>query len=113
MVVKSTKIENPIRDFFRTLGLFFLDVNSKKQRENVASRIFIPISVLFAILSVFTLIYIILDSTENEDEIQSESRKWAKNSMIYILFSITVILTMFPLIALFLNKRIPLVWITG
>lgn len=108
-MVKSKKVDNPIREFFVTLITFFADVFTKPQREKLIGRSLAPIATFFGFLSVLTLIYIILDSTENETETVPESRRRAKNSMIYISFFITTCVVAGLVFAIIFHKNVPLI----
>lgn len=108
-MVKSKKVDNPIREFVVTLVTFFADVFTKPQREKLLSRSLGPIAGVFGFLSVLTLIYIILDSTEDESESVPESRIRAKNSMIYLSFIATSSVVVGLVFAIVFHKNVPLI----
>jgi len=103
-MVKSKKVENPVRDFFTTLVTFFADVFTKPQREKLVAKSLGPIAGLFGFLSIFTLIYIVLDENEYENEYEK-----SKNAMVYVSFSLTTIVMLGVLAAIITHKNLPLI----
>lgn len=103
-MAKAKKVENPLRQFVVTLVTFFADIFTKPQREKLVAKSLGPIAGLFGFLSVFTLIYIILDEQEKDYEYEN-----AKSAMVYVSFSFTIFIMLIIIGAIVTHKNLPLI----